>query len=193
MVRMGPRFKYSDNMKGSPMVSMLKRIIGVTGFLAVTLTVPVAASAAPAGAAGTAPRCTTNRLAITAGQDDGAAGTLYLPLYFTNTSSKACVIYGYPRVAYVTAPHGQQVNNEAVPDVIGTPQHLTLVPTARAVAVLRMPQAGNYDEETCRPVPVAGIRVAPPADRTTVFIGHPNTVCSVNGIAEPGIRALELA
>lgn len=176
------------------MLATLKRIIGTTGLLAAALAVPAATVAAPAAAAtDTTPWCTTSRLAITAGPAQGAAGTQWLPLRFTNTSATACRTSGYPRVAYFTAPDGEQVNDEATPEVIGTPQQLVLAPTVSASALVRMPRAGNYDPETCQPVPVAGIRVAPPNNLATVFLSFPTTACSVSGFASLGIRALELA
>ncbi|MBT8224436.1 MAG: DUF4232 domain-containing protein [Dactylosporangium sp.] len=173
-------------------------MVGAAGILAMALAVPAvpaAAAAAPNNAGGhPAPRwCATHRLDITAGPEDGAAGTLYLPLSFANTSSGPCVLYGYPRVAYVTGPHGSQVNDEATPGTaLPLPLPLVLAPGARAVATLSMPQAQNYDPETCQPVQVGGIRVAPPNNRVAVFISYPTTVCSVSGVGVPGITSLEL-
>lgn len=171
-----------------------RRIIGTTGVLmALGAAVAVPAGAVAAAAPVTPRSCTANQLTITPGRVDGAAGTLWLPLYFTNTSTRACTGYGFPRVAYVTGPHGQQVNDQATHDSSNAPQPVVLAPGESAMAVLRMPQAGNYDEQTCRPVQVAGIRVAPPGVRATVFISQPKTACSVGGIATPGISALEPA
>lgn len=187
------------------MTKILRHVLGAVGTVTAALAVAGAVAASPAGAApppaghagvagesaSAAPRCTTGRLAVTAGHEDGAAGTRYLPLRFTNVWSRACAISGYPRVVYLATPAGPQVNDPATHESTGTPARLVLQPGDTAVAVLAMPQAYNYDEAVCRPVPVAGLRVAPPGGGTGVFIGYATNACSANGVATARVRALE--
>lgn len=49
-------------------------------------------------------QCSTSDLKLRIGQANGAAGTVFYPVEFTNTSSTACTMYGYPGVAFVTKP-----------------------------------------------------------------------------------------
>src|SRR5215510_8381854 len=68
---------------------------------------PTSAEASPAlsspaspgnpGAAGTG--CATRNLKVTVGTAQGAAGSIYQVIDFTNTSGAACTLFGYPGVA----------------------------------------------------------------------------------------------
>src|SRR5579871_6870941 len=60
----------------------------------VTRTITASPSTAPAGPG----PCLTKALRLAVGQQNGAAGTLYYPVDFTNVSSAACTLYGYPGV-----------------------------------------------------------------------------------------------
>ena len=84
--------------------------------ITVTTTPSSPTPAAPASS-GTS-QCTTADLRLTVGAANGAAGTIYYPLDFTNASSSACTMYGYPGVAFVSSPGGSQVGAAA-----GAQQH----------------------------------------------------------------------
>ena len=61
-----------------------------------------ASLAAPAAQAGT-PRCATSGLVVWMDtQGDGAAGSVYYTLQFTNLSGHACTLRGYPGVSAVS-------------------------------------------------------------------------------------------
>jgi hypothetical protein len=47
------------------------------------------------------------------GQGNGAAGTVYYPVEFTNISGSACTLYGFPGVAFVTKPGGSVIGAPA--------------------------------------------------------------------------------
>lgn len=83
-------------------------------------------------------RCSTTDLRLTVGPINGAAGTGFYPLDFTNASSSKCTIYGYPGVAFVIAPGGSQIGAPAGRGTIGTgaPTLITLTPGATAHATL---------------------------------------------------------
>jgi len=123
--------------------------------------------------------CTTGILSVTFGGGGGAAGTIYTSLRFTNKSSRPCVISGFPGVSYVTGDHGTQVGQAAEREgARGGP--VTLAPGAVASATLAMIQVLNYPEAACRPTPIRGLRVYPPADTASVFVPMEGTGCAGN-------------
>src|SRR5579863_6807945 len=66
---------------------------------------PSPSSSAPATPNGPA-ECTTADLKVTRGQSNGAAGTIYYNIDFTNASSSSCFVQGYPGVSLVSAGSG---------------------------------------------------------------------------------------
>ena len=85
----------------------------------VTVTITPKSSVTPAPSSSSGPsQCTPTDLRLAVGAANGAAGTIYYPLDFTNASSSACTMYGYPGVAFVSSPGGSQVGAAA-----GAQQH----------------------------------------------------------------------
>jgi hypothetical protein len=124
----------------------------------------------PAARPGAEPAlCNSATLSVTLGPSEGAAGTVYAPLRFTNRGGRSCVIQGFPGVSYVTGDRGDQVGPAAQRD--GAPAGpVTLRPGDVAFATLAMVQVRNYDPTVCRPTPVRGLRVYPPTDTTSVIV-----------------------
>jgi uncharacterized protein DUF4232 len=123
------------------------------------------------------PACGTSTLAVTLGPCEGAAGTIYAPVRFTNTATRPCHLRGFPGVSYVTGDRGDQVGHPAVRD--GAPGGaVTLAPGAVASASLAMVQVANFDPAACRPTPVRGLRVYPPDERASAFIPLAQTGCA---------------
>lgn len=72
------------------------------------------------------------------GQGNGAAGTVYLPLEFTNLSGQACSMHGFPGVSAISRS-GQQLGSPASwasGGVFGTPRTVTVAPGATVHAIL---------------------------------------------------------
>lgn len=123
--------------------------------------------------------CTASTLSVTLGPGEGAAGTTYAPLRFTNTGSRTCVTQGFPGVSYLTEDGGAQVGRTALRE--GAPGGtVTLAPGAVASAALAMVRVENYDPVVCRPTPVKGLRVFPPGQRVPVWVPLDATVCAGN-------------
>ncbi len=76
-----------------------------------TRTVTVTPTATPSGPG----PCSTGNLRFAVGRSNGAAGTIYYPLGFTNASSAPCTMYGYPGVSFVTSPGGTVIGAPAPP------------------------------------------------------------------------------
>ena len=140
-------------------------------------TVPVSNGGKPAPS-----RCHTKDLALRTGEGEGAAGTEYLALIFTNKSSRTCTLYGYPGVSWVAGDHGTQVGDPFQRGGTHKKVTVTLKPGRAAHTNLQMPNAANYDPAKCKPVTVRGLRVYPPDETAAVFVKLPSTECSVKGV-----------
>jgi hypothetical protein len=118
----------------------------------------------------------------------GAAGSVYNWLIFTNVSGRACTLYGFPGVSYVTSPSGAQVNDPA--KRVGTPSRVTLAPNKAAHAQV---QTGHPEAfpDTCKPVTVAGYRVYLPDESTPVFVAAPMQQCSTKGVNSTSVGPVQ--
>jgi Protein of unknown function (DUF4232) len=123
------------------------------------------------------PRCTTGELVVSLGEGDGAAGSVYRPLIFTNTGSRTCELRGFPGVSYVAGDDGHQVGPAAA--MSGERGDQVPIPTGgTALAQLQLVNVQNYDPADCAPVPVRGLRVYPPGDTASLFVPMDGTGCS---------------
>lgn len=156
----------------------------------------VPGGAGPGTATGTAPSggpgartaavetCTSADLRLSLGRGDGAAGTYYRPLRFTNVGDGPCVIAGFPGVSYVAGEDGHQVGPPAAREGdAGGP--VTLAQGGVAHTVVGFVQVRNYDEAACRPTPVNGLRVYPPGETASLFVRVPGTGCAADAMPGP--------
>jgi Protein of unknown function (DUF4232) len=127
-------------------------------------------------------RCEASQLALTVTPGDSAAGHIGLTLVFTNTSSQACTLDGYPVVTFVHGPSGVQVNNPAQPSPAqGPPTLIHLAAGGRAHAALLLANVANYPASTCKPTQVAGVHVHPPDDPNALYASSAQQICSITG------------
>jgi hypothetical protein len=131
-----------------------------------THTIKVAATAKPRPAG--PGQCSTSDLKLTTGQENGAAGTVYYPVEFTNTSSSTCTMYGFPGAAFVTSPGGSVIGAPAG-RVTAEPTLITLGPGVTAHATLAVSDVliGNNCHQ--HQVPVKWLQVYPPDQYTPLF------------------------
>lgn len=135
-------------------------------------------SPSPTPTAGGIPRCTTDDLSVTLGTFEGTAGSSYVPIRFTNTSSTACELHGFPGVSFVGKGNGTQLGAPADWDQSQPVVQNTLQPGSVVVSNLRVAQAGNYDSSQCQPLTADGLRVYPPHSTQAVFVKAANlTAC----------------
>lgn len=121
--------------------------------------------------------CTSGDLALSLGDGEGAAGTIWRSLRFTNESASACEIQGFPGVSYVAGDDGHQVGAAAYRDgTKGTA--ITLKPGATAYAAMGFTQVGNYDPAECEPTAVRGLRVYPPQETRSRYLAAPGKGCA---------------
>jgi hypothetical protein len=139
----------------------------------------------PATATSTAPglaACSGSSLRITvdASQSNGAAGSVYYPLDFVNTSATTCQMYGFPGVSFVTSGDatGQQIGAAALRAGGYTKVTVRLAPGATAHAWLKVAVAQNYPTATCGPVTAHWLRVYPPGSTVAGYAGYTFSACS---------------
>ena len=145
-----------------------------------------------ASGAGT-PACTTANLDVWLNtQGNGAAGSSYYSLNFTNLSTHSCTLYGYPGVSAVTQA-GIQLGSPAARDGEHAASVITLTSartakgfdqdTARSTAtvVLQITVAENFPTAACSPITAAGLRVYPPLQKESTVVPFPFIACGTSG------------
>jgi hypothetical protein len=108
------------------------------------------------------------RPAITGSQ--GAAGSTYVTITYTNVGHRACSVKGFPTVAFVDR-HGRQMGATAVPT--GGPARLVILgPGGKAKFVLREVHAGIQKGCTRRGTyaPAAALRITAPGTTHPYFV-----------------------
>ena len=126
--------------------------------------------------------CTTSNLAVWVSPDrgDGAAGSVYYPLDFTNVSSHTCYLVGWPGVS-ATNVIGTQLGSAAALDSSAPRQIVNVPPGRTAHAVLRWTDVLLYPSAVCKPTAAALLKIYPP-DQTSArraFFSLP--VCTAPG------------
>jgi len=120
------------------------------------------------------------RVAVDAGQAGGAAGSTYVPVTFTNTSSSACGMYGFPGVSFVSADDsaGHQIGAAAQQNAQFAKQSVKLPAGGVAHAWLQVAEAGNYPASSCQPVTARWLRVFAPGQTAAIYVSHSFDACS---------------
>ncbi len=144
-------------------------------------------------ASASTPPCTTANLDVWLNtQGNGAAGSSYYSLNFTNLSSHSCTLYGYPGVSGVTQA-GIQLGSAASRDGEHAATLITLTSARSATAfnqstsrstatvVLQITVAENFPSSSCSPVTAAGLRVYPPGQKESTVVPFPFVACGKSG------------
>ena len=163
---------------------------------AATASVPsAAASATPSSsaAAGGAPACATRSLKATAGIAQGAAGSVYQVIDFTNISGSPCTLFGYPGMALAGGTPVTQIGAAAARSTGSSAKLVTLAAGKTANALLQITQAENYSASRCVPKASTYLQIYPPNQTTPIYLAYKSTGCSsskVNlltvGVVQPG-------
>jgi Protein of unknown function (DUF4232) len=172
--------------------SLRRRAVGWMG--AFTLIAGLAVWGLPSGpvvsSAAAVPSCTTANLDVWLNTEgNGAAGSAYYDLNFTNLSAHACTLHGYPGVSGVTQD-GIQLGSPASRDAEHVPAVITLTSaktangfqddTARSTAtvILQITVAENFPASACGPITAAGLRVYPPGQKESTVVPFPFVACA---------------
>ena len=140
-----------------------------------------ASAAAPASSSSTAvagpPACATSALKVTQSAPNGYAGGFDVTIGFTNTSTAACTLYGYPGVSLVSASRTQiglpATRLRTVPVKL-----VTLASGATASALVQIADAVNFPSPTCGSVKAAYLRIFPPNQTAPVYLANTSRTCA---------------
>jgi len=177
-------------------LAMLTAACGSSGPAATpTRTVTVTATPSAAGSPTVTPSpsgplpCATTGLKLTVGASNGAAGTIFYPLDFTNTSGSACTMYGYPGVAFVSSPGGSQIGAPASRRTAAAPAVITLPPGATAHATLAVSDVliGNNCKHQQQ---VSWVQVYPPDQFSALFAPLSRQGCADKSLVTMGVTTV---
>jgi hypothetical protein len=172
------------------------------GSAAPTVTVTVTHSASGGGSDSPAPpasspsssgtraaaECATSQLRLAISNGNGAAGTIYYNLDFTNVSSAPCLLQGYPGVSLVSAPStaGSQIGADAKRTPVSPPRPVTLSAGQTAHAQLGVAEAGNFPVSSCHPVTAHYLKVFPPDQTVAGYLKFTAQTCA--STSQPTMR-----
>jgi hypothetical protein len=147
-----------------------------------------AATSAPATSAAASPHdaglpsCATADLSVKLGPSQGTAGSIYVPIVFTNTGADSCTLYGYPGVSLAGGSPLAQIGAAAARSTTTPASLITLAPGAVANALLQYTEAGNYSPSTCTPTPATSLVVYPPGQTASVSVAYSTTGCDATSV-----------
>jgi len=162
-----------------------RRIVAIAAAAVAALAISTAAYAATSSAAAPAsiPRCTASDLGVwlAVDQGNGAAGTIYVPLEFTNLSHHTCYLYGYPGVSALDR-NGHQLGSPANWGSLRGARIVNVAPGATAHTLLGYHDVVVTTEPGCHEVNSAvDLRVYPPGQRSATDAAFSFPVCSHRG------------
>jgi hypothetical protein len=135
------------------------------------------ASAQPSGAAA---GCASSALkvSVNVAQAGAAAGSIYYPIVFTNTSSASCTMFGYPGVSFAASSGGARIGRAARREPAPPPSTVSLAPGGVAHATLQVGEAANYPAARCQPVQAHWLKIYPPNQFAPIFARFSAQACS---------------
>jgi hypothetical protein len=166
-------------------------LIATSAALAATSsgTVPAPAHAAPAAVRA----CTADDLGawVAVSQLDGAAGTTYYPLQFTNLSRHACAMRGFAGVSAVDR-NLHQLGSPAGRAHVVPVRTVVLAPGATAHTILGYGDVTVATAPGCHPTfRTFELRVYPPGQRHATYAAFDFEVCSHAGPVYMGIEPVQ--
>ena len=122
--------------------------------------------------------CATRTLQVKAGISQGAAGSAYQAIVFTNISRSTCTLYGYPGVSLAGGSPVSQIGLAAKENP-RTPRRLvSLKPGGQASALLRIVTAQNFPKSRCGLKQATYLLVYPPNQTTPVYVAYRVAACA---------------
>ena len=110
------------------------------------------------------------------GSGQGAAGTDYVTIDFTNKGDIPCSLDGYPGVSLDNS--GGQIGAAATRDSShGQPSEVTLAPGGKANAIVGVADAQNYSSSTCTPDSASFLKIYPPNNTVAIDVPYKSTGC----------------
>jgi len=121
---------------------------------------------------------------VVTSQGGAAAGSTYYPIDFTNISSAACTMFGYPGVSFVTGQGGSRLGRPATRNRAVAAALVRLAPGGVAHATIQVADAGNYTRSECKPVTGHWLKIFPPNQFAAIYAKFTTEVCSAK-LPEP--------
>jgi hypothetical protein len=131
--------------------------------------------------------CSARQLGVRLGRSEGAAGTMYVAIVFTNRGTTACSLRGYPGVSSVGGADGHQIGAPAGRTPAAGPE-VVLRPGAVASAAYGQADALNYPKARCHPVSARGLRVYPPGSTRAWYLPLKHLACSSTSVGDSVVR-----
>lgn len=165
-----------------------RRVVAIAAAAVAGLAISTAAyaatsSSAAATSARVIPRCTAGDLGVwlALDQGNGAAGTIFYPLEFTNLSQHTCYLFGFPGVSALDR-NGHQLGSPANWQSLRGARIVNLAPGATAHTMLGYHDVVVTTEPGCHEVNSAvELRVFPPGQRSATDAAFTFAVCSHRG------------
>ncbi len=159
--------------------SLTGLIAATTAFAAGSAGTRLAADTAPAAV----PACTAADLGawVAVDQGNGAAGSIYYPLQFTNLSGHTCAMRGFPGVSAIDRS-GHQLGSPVGRATRVAAHTVVLAPGATAHTILRYSDVTVTTTPGCRPVVTTfELRVYPPGQYSATHAAFGLEACSHAG------------
>ena len=137
--------------------------------------------------------CTADDLGawVAVSQSDGAAGSIYYPLQFTNLSRHACAMRGFPGVSAIDR-NGHQLGSPAGWSHVIPSRTVVLAPGATAHTILRYSDVAVSSSPGCHPTfGTFELRVYPPGQRAVTYAAFDLQACSHAGPVYLGVEPLQ--
>jgi len=149
-----------ERLKVSGRLRLRFALAGAAAVAGLAIGVPVVAFASSSAPA--TPRCSQSDTYVWFGlSPNGAAGTIYYPVEFTNVGSAACTLTGYPGVSAIGKTLHQL--GHAATRVPATEHTVTVKPKQTVHAVLGIVQPGFISG--CHSANADGLKVYPPNEK----------------------------
>jgi hypothetical protein len=143
-------------------VSARTRLAGAAAAACLAVGVPAVAMASSSAPA--TPRCNASNTYVWFGlSPNGAAGTIYYPVEFTNVSGKSCTLTGYPGVSAVSKS-AHQIGLAATRMKPVTVHTVTVKPNQTVHAVIGIVEPGLIT--ACHNAAADGLKVYPPNEKS---------------------------
>ncbi len=155
----------------------------LAGLLVTTAAFAATSSGTARTSAAAVHACTTADLGawVAVDQGNGAAGSIYFPLQFTNLSKQTCSMRGFPGVSAINR-NGHQLGSPAGWASVTAPRTVLLAPGATAHAILRWSDVEVTTAPGCDPTFTASeLRIYPPGQFSATHAFFSLEVCSHPG------------
>lgn len=168
-----------------------RMIVATVAALGLGIGSAVAATSSASAAPAAVPECTSASLAVWISPDlgDGAAGTIFYPLDFTNISNHTCYLVGWPGVSAVNG-NLKQLGAAAVRDTTVPRQFVDVAPGRTAHATLLWEDAVVFNPG-CGRVTASYLNVYAPDQTSAEIAFFDNPVCTVKGRTYMRIRRIQ--